>query len=259
MVDGIRYETEGRIGIITLDRPESLNAMRRDMVAGLLAQLLEVEQQTDVRALVLTGEGRAFCAGVDLNETEADVAEQGQAAARDSIDTLQELTRVLMRLPMPTIAALNGLAVGMGSEISIACDIRVAAPQAYLWFSEAKRSLFQSNGVMFLLPRMIGYARALEWMMSTRKIDSAELLSSGLVAHVLDDEDFRSAALRYAESLAVNSPLSLRLLKTVGQKALAATYEEVVQMEAAAMRETMESDYIREGLRAFAEGREPRY
>ena len=259
MVNGIRYEKEGRIGVVTLDRPEALNAMRRDMVAGLLEQLLDIERQADVRALIVTGEGRAFCAGVDLKETEADVAEEGQEIARDSVDTLQELTRVLMRLPMPTIAALNGLAVGMGSEISIACDIRVAAPQAYLWFSEAKRSLFQSNGVMFLLPRMIGYARSLEWMMSTRKIDSTELLASGLVAHVFDDEDFRSAALRYAERVAVNSPLSLRLLKTVGQKALAATYEEVVEMEADAMRETMESDYIREGLRAFSEGREPRY
>lgn len=259
MVDGIRYETEGRIGIVTLDRPGSLNAMRREMVAGLLEQLLEIERKPDVRALVIIGSGRAFCAGVDLKETEEDVAEEGQAAARESVDTLQELTRVLMRLPMPTIAALNGLAVGMGSEISIACDIRVAAPNAYLWFSEAKRALFQSNGVMFLLPRMIGYSRALEWMMSTRKIGSDELLAAGLVAHVLHEEDFRAAAVRYANSVAVNSPLSLRLLKTVGQKALAATYEDVVQMEAAAMRETMDSDYIREGLRAFAEGREPRY
>lgn len=259
MVEGIRYETVDRIGIITLDRPESLNAMRREMVAGLLELLLEIERQADIRALVITGNGRAFCAGVDLKETEEDVAEAGQEAAKASVDTLQELTRVLMRLPMPTIAALNGLAVGMGSEISIACDIRVAAPQAYLWFSEAKRALFQSNGVMFLLPRMIGYARALEWMMSTRKIDSSELLAAGLVAHVLPDDDFRAAAVRYANSVAVNSPLSLRLLKTVGQSALAATYEEVVRMEADAMRETMESDYIREGLRAFAEGREPSY
>ena len=258
MSDGIRYEICDRVGVITFDRPEALNALRRDMVLQLGERLSAVEQDGNVRALMLTGAGRAFCAGVDLKETGEDVAAEDQTATRESLRTLQDITRRLMRLPVPTIAALNGLAVGMGSEMSIACDIRVAAPSAYLWFSEAKRSLFQSNGVMYLLPRMIGYSRSLEWMMSARKIDSRELLASGLVTHVLESDDFQTGGTRLCRRL---SPATLRsasgCLKSVGQRALSAGFEEVLQMEVDGMEETIDSPYLREGLAAFAENREP--
>ncbi len=255
----IRYEKSDNVGIITLDRPAALNALRRDMVALLESTLLEVERAADVRALVIIGEGRAFCAGVDLNEAEDDVSTADRAEAERSLETLQNVTRIVMRLPVPAIAALNGLAVGMGSELSISCDIRVAAPDAYLWFSEARRGLFQSNGVMYLLPRLIGHSRAAEWMMSARRIESDELQVSGLVAHVFDAADFRESAVDYAQRIARNSPLSLRLLKQVGQKAFSASYEEVLALEVEGMKETMRSDYVREGLRAFAEKREPRF
>ena len=259
MAGTIRYEKIDKIGVITLDRPEALNALRRDMVAKLESTLLEVERAGDVRALMITGEGRAFCAGVDLFEAESDVSTPDRTEAERSLETIQNVTRVVMRLPIPTIAALNGLAVGMGSELSIACDIRVAAPDAFLWFSEAKRSLFQSNGVMYLLPRLIGHSRSTEWMMSARKIRSEELHASGLVAHIFADTDFRRSALEYTESIARNSPLSLRLLKEVGHKAFEASYEEVLALEIAGMEKTMKSDYLREGLRAFAEKREPEF
>ena len=259
-MDGtIRYEKTGRVGIITLDRPDALNAMRRDMITRLEAVLLEVERTRDVRALLLTGEGRAFCAGVDLLETEGDVSGADRSAAVTGLETIQNVTRILMRLPVPTIAALNGLAVGMGSEISISCDIRVAAPGAFIWFSEAKRGLFQSNGVMYMLPRLIGHSRSIEWMMSTRKIGSEELHASGLVSHIFDGPDFRAAAIEYASSIAANSPLSLRLLKEVSRRSLEASYEEVVQLEIDGMTETMNSADMREGLRAFAEKREPNF
>ena len=259
-MDGtIRYEQLGRLGVITLDRPEALNALRRDMVAGLENMLSDIEKRDAIRALLITGEGRAFCAGVDLFEAEDDVSSDELSDVEQGLETIQNLTRIIMRLPVPTIAALNGLAVGMGSEISIACDIRVASPEAYLWFSEAKRGLFQSNGVMYLLPRLIGYSRAAEWMMSARKISSEELYASGLVAHVFDAADFRAAAIDYSQTVARNSPLSLKLLKEVGQKAFSASYEEVVQMEIDGMERTMKSDYVREGLRAFAEKREPNF
>ncbi len=255
----IRFETIDRLGIITLDRPDALNALRRDMVAKLESILLDIEKTAEIRALMIIGEGRAFCAGVDLLEAEQDVAGQDRDEARQSLETIQNVTRIIMRLPVPVIAALNGLAVGMGSELSIACDIRLAARSAYLWFSEARRGLFQSNGVMYLLPRLIGHSRAAEWMMSARKIDSDELQASGLVAHVLDGDDFRAAAIDYALGVAGNSPLSLRLLKQVGHAAFEASYEEVLELEIDGMRETMDSEYVIEGLRAFAEKRDPEF
>ena len=257
-MDGeVRFSIEDRVGVITLARPDALNALRRDMVRQLRDTLVSLHDNKDVRAVMLIGEGRAFCAGVDLHEAESDVSADDLNVADDSLEVLQEVTDALRELPLPTIAALNGLAVGMGSEISIACDIRIAAKSAYLWFSESRRSLFQSNGVMFLLPRLIGHSRSIEWMMSARKIRSKELDRSGLVAHVFADEGFREAALGYASRVAANSPLSLRLLKQVGQASFESSLEEVMRLEVEGMKETMRSDYVKEGLRAFAEKREP--
>ena len=259
-LDGqIDYEIIGKVGVITLNRPDALNALRRDMVTRLRDTLIDIEQTGGIRALMLTGEGRAFCAGVDLDEAEADVTGDDLAEVEDGLETIQDVTRLLMELPVPTIAALNGLAVGMGSEMCIACDIRLAARSTFLWFSEAKRSLFQSNGVMYLLPRLIGHSRSIEWMMSTRRIESDELHASGLVAHVFDDADFRRSALEYAANVARNSPLSLRLLKEVGRASFEASYEDVLRLEVEGMKETMRSEYVREGLRAFAEKREPEF
>ena len=255
----IRYEKYGRVGVITLDRPDALNALRRDMVLQLEEMLGDIEAAGDIRALLLTGEGRAFSAGADLFEAEDDVSGPDTSEVEGGLHTIQNLTRILMRLPIPTIAAVNGLAVGMGSEICIACDIRLAAPEAYLWFSEARRGLFQSNGVMYLLPRLIGHSRSIEWMMSCRKIRCEELLASGLVAKVIDSEDFRADAVEYAQGVAGNSPLSLRLLKRVGQQSFRSSYDEVLQLEVDGMEETMKSEYAREGLRAFAEKREPNF
>ena len=259
----LQYETSGQVGVLTLNRPEALNAMTREMVLRLEDLLADIERRGDVRVLLITGAGRAFCAGIDLKEARDDVQDgrpaEGRSDAEDSAESLQRLTRLLMRLPLPTIAALNGLAVGMGSELAVACDIRLASTDAYLWFSEARRGLFQSNGVMYLLPRLVGHSRSIEWMMSTRKIPSQELLDSGLVAKLLPAERFRAAAIDYAASVARNSPLSLRLLKQVSQQAHAATFDEVLRLEVDGMKQTMHSEYAREGLAAFVQNRDPEF
>ena len=258
MAEELLYHTVGKVGVITLNRPAALNALTREMIAGLRDRLKAVEAEDEVRVLVLTGTGRAFSAGIDLGETSEDLDVNPQAADAN-LEVIQEITRALMRLPIPTVAALNGLAVGMGSEISIACDIRLAAESCYLWFSEARRGLFQSNGVMYLLPRLIGHSRSIEWMMSARKIPSEELRASGLVAAVYPDDKFQEEAIAYAERIAINSPLSLRLQKQVGQAAFEADYEAVMKLEVEGMQETMASDDIHEGLRAFAEKRDPEF
>lgn len=259
MDNPIQFDQHGKLGVLTLNRPDALNALTRDMVQSLESRLGEVAQSDDLRALLLVGEGRAFCAGIDLLEAEQDISGSDLSAVEQGLGSIQSVTRRLMDLPIPTIAALNGLAVGMGAEICIACDVRLAAPDAYLWFSEARRGLFQSNGVMYLLPRLVGYSRSIEWMMSCRKISADELLASGLVAQCLADDDFKAAAIRYAKDMAKSSPLSLRLLKAVGQQSFSASLDEVLALEVAGMEETMRSGYAREGLRAFAEKREPKF
>jgi enoyl-CoA hydratase/carnithine racemase len=175
------------------------------------------------------------------------------------LQSIQGLTRRLIQLPIPTVAALNGLAVGMGSELSLSCDIRLASDNAYLWFSEARRGLFQTNGVLYLLPRLIGHSRAMEWMLSARKVHAQELLASGLVSHLYPSEEFRERAIDYVEEIARHSPLSLRLLKQTGFRAMDATFEAVLDMEMQAMQKCIESDDMVEGLRAYMEKREPEF
>ena len=208
---------------------------------------------------MITGQGDAFCAGIDLDQLEADHAGASAEASRQHLRAIQGITRKLINLPFPTIAALNGLAIGMGSELSLSCDIRLATPETYVWFSEAKRGLFQTNGVLYLLPRLIGHSRSMEWMLSARKIWSDELISSGLVAHTFPANQFRAEATAYATQVAANSPLSLRLLKQTGLRAMEAGFEEVLDLEIHGMQTCIQSEYLTEGLNAFREDREPKF
>jgi enoyl-CoA hydratase/carnithine racemase len=259
MHNHILYEQSDHVGIITLNRPEAKNALTNEMLNDLAKILGRLEMEHEIRALMITGNGEAFCAGIDLVELEADHARISSDSAKQHLRAIQGITRKLIGLPFPTIAALNGLAVGMGSELTLSCDIRLASPDTYVWFSEARRGLFQTNGVLYLLPRLIGHSRSMEWMLSARKIECPELLESGLVSHVFPAEDFHGQAKAYVEDLARNSPLSLRLLKQTGFRAMEASFEEVLDLEIHGMQTCIQSEYLTEGLNAFREKREPEF
>ncbi len=259
MQNHIEYEQTGHVGILTLNRPEADNALTNEMLNELARILNALESEKAIRALMITGSGNAFCAGIDLEQLEADHAGVSMEASRQHLRAIQGITRKLIGLPFPTIAALNGFAIGMGSELSLSCDIRLATPETYVWFSEARRGLFQTNGVLYLLPRLIGHSRSMEWMLSARKIQSAELLSSGLITHVFPSDNFSAEAQAYVEQLATNSPLSLRLLKQTGFRAMDAKFEEVLDLEIHGMQTCMQSDYLTEGLKAFREDRDPEF
>ncbi len=257
----ILYEQRGAVALITLNRPSVLNAFRAEMFPTLLELLAQVRVDESVRVVVITGNGRAFSAGIDLEQQSmfATAQQVDEAEARRQLEAMQDLTRQMRALPKPIIAALNGLAVGVGAEIAIASDIRVAAPSAYFMFAEVKRALFETNGVMYLLPRIVGFGRALDWMLSGDKISADAAQAAGLITRLFPAETLLDEALALAERMAASAPIALRLVKQVGNQAYDLPLEEVMRLETEGMLECFLSLDYREGVRSFVEKRAPHY
>lgn len=257
----IRVEVTDRVAVVTLDRPDTLNAVRARTLTELRRALKAIGDDPDIRCVVITGSGRAFCAGQDLGELEGDMAELGlnptSAAVAERLEPYQALTRALLDLPKPTIAALNGIAVGMGAEIAVACDLRVASHGARIGFVEATRALFQTNGVMWLLPRIVGHGIALQMLLTGRMIGAEEACRLGLIGEVVDDA--LEGALGLASVMAANAPISLRWARDLMRQTWDLDLDAAMALEVEGMGACLRSADLREGTRAFLEGRNPDY
>lgn len=256
----ILYETQDQIAIITLNRPGVLNAFKRSMFQQLCDMLDTVAHDDGLRVVVITGAGRAFSAGIDLEELahlfdDAVVVEQ----ARAELDEMQALTRRMVNLPKPIVTAVNGIAVGVGAEIAIASDIRLAAESAYFQFAEVKRAIFQTNGVMHRLPRLIGLGRAAHLMMTGERLPAQSAFQMGLVTKVTSTDTIMQESLDTARTLASNAPISLRLIKEVLHKSYDLDLESVMQLETEATLKCFASKDMREGTQAFLQKRPPIY
>ena len=206
-----------RVRRLTLNRPEQLNAMNSELCAALHAELLGVAADRSVRAVILTGAGRGFCAGVDLRGYGAGPGNDGSDEPRDRLANQEHMSRVILglrALPQPVIAAVNGPAAGLGLALALGCDIRYAASSVV--FRAAFINIGLSNcdmGTSWLLPRLIGASRAHELMLTGRRFDAQEALRIGLVADVLDEDRLLERALEAAEEIAALAPWGVRLTK----------------------------------------------
>jgi enoyl-CoA hydratase/carnithine racemase len=256
----ILYHKQDGVARVTLNRPNVLNAFRGAMFTRLTEILADVRDDAAVRVLVITGNGRAFSAGIDLEEqAQLFGGAIDDAMARAALDSLQAITLQMIDLPKPIIAAINGLAVGVGAELAIASDIRLAAQDAYFMFAEVKRGLFETNGVMYFLPRLVGMGRAVEMLITGDKIPASEALAAGLVTRVYANDDLLPNALALAERIAANAPISVRLVKQI----MARTYDHdlngVMRLEVEGMLQCLHSDDFQEGVHSFLEKRAPNY
>jgi enoyl-CoA hydratase/carnithine racemase len=252
----ILYEKKDRTGVITLNRPERLNALRNATLRELIHLLDYSRTDEDVGALIITGEGRAFCAGEDLKELDLSMSFR---QSREHVILFQEITRQIVDHPKIIIAAVNGVAVGAGAEIAVACDIRLASETATLAFVEARRALFPTNGVLYLLPRLVGTGKALEMLVTGRMIGAKEALEAGLVNRVVGADELMSAAVELAGEIADNAPITVRLIKSALHRTYDLDLEAMMQLEVDGCVETQISDDMQEGVRAFLEKRLPRY
>lgn len=256
----ILFQSQENIAVITFNRPDVLNAFKRSMFQQLLDMLDMIANDDSIRAALITGNGRAFSAGIDLEELShlfdgSTVAEQ----ARAELDEMQELTRRMVNLRKPIISAINGVAVGVGAEIAIASDIRIAAESAYFQFAEVKRGIFETNGVMHRLPRLIGMGRAAQVMLTGERISAQSAMDMGLITRVLPTEMLMREALEIARALAANAPISMRLVKQVLHKSYDLDLESVMQLETEGTLECIASEDLKEGVTAFLEKRVPIY
>jgi len=215
----VRTEPRAGVALLTLDRPERLNAMSYELVADLHATLDEVHADRGCRVVVLTGAGRGFCSGLDLKEIPTVPGTEGQGRASAGMATQQHIARLVPHLRsvrQPVIAAVNGPATGGGLALALACDVRLASASACFNVAFIKVGLSGCDiGVSWLLPRLIGASAAFELLLTGRMIDADEARRIGLVSRVVADGDVVDAALGVADEIAANSELGVWMTKEV--------------------------------------------
>jgi 2-(1,2-epoxy-1,2-dihydrophenyl)acetyl-CoA isomerase len=253
----VRVEREGAVLRLTLDRPEKLNSFNEAMHAELAAALAAVETDRGIRAVLLTGAGRAFSAGQDL----ADRAMGEGDAAPDLGDTVERLYNPLVRrlraLDRPVIAAVNGVAAGAGASLALACDIVLAARSASFIQAFCRLGLVPDSGGTFFLPRLVGAARARGLAMLGDRLSAEQALSWGLIWRVVDDALLSAEAMTLARHLASQPTHGLALIKKALEASAGNDLEAQLDLECQLQREAGRTDDYREGIKAFLEKRQP--
>lgn len=250
----LRYERDGEVAIVTIDRQQALNALDSQVLFELGMAFDLASAETDVRALVLTGAGRAFVAGADIAALR-DLADA--FAGRDTSLAGQDVADMLAALPFPTIAAINGFALGGGLELALAADLRVAAPGARLGLPEVGLGLIPGFGGTQRLPRLIGLGRALDLILTARHVTAEEALQLGLVNRVA--EDCLGEAIALARQAARNAPIALGLAKEAVVRGLDVTLAQGLEIEADLFGMVATTADMREGTSAFLEKRAPEW
>ena len=240
--------------VVTIDRQDALNALNRETLSELRDRLREVATDTETRVVVLTGAGdRAFAAGADIKEmTEMTVLEGHAWGALG-----HECSRLLESMPKPTLAAVNGFALGGGCELALACDIRYAAERATFGQPEINLAIIPGWGGTQRLARAVGAGLAKDLILTGRSIDAAEALRIGLVSAVYSGEELLGRVLETAASLAAKSPLALSAAKDAANRALQGDLGAGLSYEAILFSALFASEDQTEGMRAFVEKRDP--
>ncbi len=225
----VLLERRDAIGFVTLNRPEVLNALNRQLIRETRAALEELEADASIRVVILRGAGEAFCSGDDLGEDFSDVKTTADAVG--VLENLQNVTRVLMRMPKPVMAAVHGHVVGAGCEWSMNCDLVVAADDTRFAFTEARWGYTVTNAGTKLLPQLIGLQRAKELVFTTDKFDAAMAERWGLVNYVVPLAELDRRVLEFADKLLRNSSLSIALGKRAMNAGVHMSYEDVLAQE----------------------------
>jgi len=244
---------------VILNRPAAYNSFNTDLKVALLAALSAAAAQESVRAVVITGAGRAFCAGQDLKEHLALVTTGDERLATTVSEFYNPLVFAITGMTKPVIAAVNGAAAGAGAGLAFACDLRIAARSASFSMAFAGVALSADTGASYLLPRLIGYGRASRMMLLGDKVDAAEGLQIGMVDILVDDGELAEAAQRLAASLAAGPALALSKIKASLQYAASADLQDALAFEDQAQTACFASPDHLEAIQAFVEKRPPRY
>ncbi len=268
----ILYTKDGGVATITLNRPERMNAFTDVMIREWAAALEDARLDRSVRAVVVTGNGRGFCAGADLRggsgvgenaRAEPDGPSGTPPAAADRRNWLRDgvhaVPRAVQLLDKPYIAAVNGAAVGAGMDMASMADIRIASEQAKFAMSYVKVGLVPGDGGCYFLPRIVGIAKALELIWTGDFMDAQEALRAGYVSKVVPGDELMASATELARRLAEGPAVAMQLAKRLVYRGLEASWHEAFEEAGQAMAIAMTTEDAREGPRAFAESRPPKF
>ena len=253
----VLYEIEdGAIALITLNAPERMNTISRDMLGELTRLLVKANEDPAVRCVILTGVGRAFCAGLDLREAR-DGGGISAASSSTNLDLRNTPPTVMFEMDKPTICAVNGGAAGYGMDTALGCDIRIMAESAKMAAAFVKRGVVPESGGTWFLPRMIGWAKAAELVFTGRTLSAQQSLELGLTNEVVPDDDLTSRAQAVAAEIAANAPLAVQAAKRMMRSGLSENFGDHVHHVFLQLLPLFRTADFREGMASFLEKRPP--
>ena len=255
------YDVSNGVATITLNRPDRMNAISGPMLASFSRALRDSDADTNVRVIVITGSGRGFCAGLDLKDLTAGtgIGSGNGAGLQAKFDLANSPPIVLHTTDKPVICALNGAAAGYGMDLALGCDIRIASTQAKLAAIFAKRGILPESGGTWLLPRLVGWAKAAEIAFRGHVLSAQESLELGLVNAVVEPEQLIPTTRQWAEEIAGNAPLAVQATKRMMRLGLEETFEANVHHVYLQLLPLFQTQDFREGVKAFMEKRTPQF
>ena len=256
--EDLLYESDGHVATITLNRPERLNAISGPMLRSFSRALIDADRDPEVRAIVITGAGRGFCAGLDLKDFSAGTG-IGNGTGSTRFELRESPPMVLHTTDKPVLCALNGAAAGYGMDLALGCDIRIASEQGKLAAVAVRRNVLPESGSTWLLPRLVGWAKAAEVAFRGRVLDAQEALSLGLVNRVVPHDDLLAATREWAQEIAACGPQAVQATKRMMRLGLEESFEANVHHVYLQLLPLFRSDDFREGVAAFSERREPAF
>ncbi len=272
MYDEIKYEVDGPSAVITLNRPEALNALTNNMMEELKHALAKAEEDESVVGIILTGEGRGFCSGMDMNALDAtasgknlsDGVERKKLTADPgdkSMGTDFEIAfTYIMSIRKPIIVAVNGACAGLGMSIALLCDMRFASENAKFITAFSQRGLVAEHGQSWILPRLIGPARALDLFWSSRRLTAEEAKDFGLVERIFPHDDLLDQTKAYIQELADKcAPVSMMVMKQQVYRHMNMSLGEAMHETNKLMAESLGRSDFKEGVKSFMEKRAPKF
>lgn len=256
----IQFEMRGAVALITLNRPDSLNALTSQVAHEFKAVVKEAREKS-ARAIVLTGAGRAFCAGGDLREMQKIAAQDGRVEAffDEPLRELNECMMLIRRTPLPIIAAVNGVASGGGCNLALVCDLVIAGESARFNQAFIKIGLTPDCGGTFVLPRLVGLRRATQLMMTGELVSAPQALAMGMINAVVPDDQLLAQAMAMAENLAQAPTAALGRIKQLLEASATNDFEKQLELERATQIESGLTKDFKEGVAAFIEKRPPKF
>jgi 2-(1,2-epoxy-1,2-dihydrophenyl)acetyl-CoA isomerase len=261
-LETLEIEVAGQVGTLTLNRPDALNAMSPEMIGELTIAAAWLADRAPIRALIVTGAGRAFCSGGDVNwfkrgvdDPDADLPSE----VRRGAEALHQAIVDFRRVPFPTIAAVNGPAAGAGMSMALSCDIRIASEDCFFAVAYGRIGASPDGGMTYFLPRVLGPAKALELALNDPNLDARAALEAGLVSEVVPADQLIPRAREKAEKLAAKAPYYVRMAKRLLHESIEHSLTDHLQLERHGIADSMATEDLRRGVTAFFAGEEPEF